>query len=195
MKKGLIIMALAFFGITNAQKGSLLVAGNFGYDNIKTSNVSGDTNNGTFTFAPKIGYQFTDHLTVGIESSIANTTGTITPAGLSSTDTKTSILNLGAFLRYSQSLGGAFSVYGDLGAGMLSGKTTSTGTADVTNKGFYTALTPAVAIDLKKGFCLNFSIGGLGYKSSKDNAPNVTTTNNFYFNFGQQPTIGISKNF
>ncbi|MNU06910.1 hypothetical protein D3C72_2522710 [compost metagenome] len=58
----------------------------------------------------------------------------------------------------------------------------------------YVGVTPALFINMKKGFGLNFSIGGLGYETlSFDN--NGADYSKFYFNFGQTFNIGISKNF
>jgi opacity protein-like surface antigen len=197
MKKVLVILAMALVSVANAQKGTVLLAGNVAIGSTKDSNISGNQKTNDFTFAPKIGYQFSDNMTVGIESSIGSTKTTTTPASGTSSETKQDNLNLGAFLRYSKSLGGAFSAYADLGVGMQSAKTSNNtpGSTAVKYNGFYVGVTPAVAIDLKKSFCLNFSIGGLGYNTWKDDTTNPTTTNNFGLTFGKQVNIGISKNF
>jgi Outer membrane protein beta-barrel domain len=201
MKKGLLVLALTIVSFANAQKGSVLLAGSIGYNDEN----SGDFKNSSFNFNPKVGYQFTDNLTAGLESSIGNNKnngGTITtfvngfPVVASITRTSNS-LKLGAFLRYSQPLGGIFSVYGDLSAGMLSNKNSSNipGSTDVKSNGFYAGLTPAIYMDMNKGFGINFSLGGLGYSSVKSDATGAESVSNFNFNFGSAFAVGVSKNF
>jgi hypothetical protein len=191
MKKAIIIAALAFVSLANAQKGSVLVAGNIGY----VSQNTGDLKSNYFEFAPKVGYQFSDNMTVGIETAIGNSTDSDRTGNVIA-EYKRNDFQLGAFLRYSQPLAGVFSIFGDLGVGMQSTKLSNNlpFSNDVKGDGFYIGLVPAVGVDLKKGFCLNFSIGGLGYDSLKyDGASDATNT--FAFTFGKQASIGISKNF
>lgn len=177
MKKILVIAVLGIASFANAQKGTILVAGNVAIDSWK----QGDAKTSGFEFAPKVGYQFSDNMTVGIESLVGNSKD--------EAKVKTNDLKLGAFLRYAQPLAGVFSAYADLGAGMQSRKV-----ADAKSNGFYIGLTPAVAIDLKKSLCLNFSIGGLSYDSMKAKGAD-DAANTFNFNFGKTFNVGISKNF
>jgi hypothetical protein len=190
MKKVIIIVALAFVSIVNAQKGSVLVAGNIGY----YSQNTGDFKSDFFEFAPKVGYQFSDHATVGIEIGYGSSTDS-ERVGNAIVEQKEKDFRLGAFLRYSQPLAGVFSIFGDLGVGMQTAKITNNVPAsEFKGDGFYIGLVPAIGVDLKKGFCLNFSIGGLAYDSLKfDGASDATNT--FAFTFGKQASIGISKNF
>lgn len=213
MKK-VLLTATAVLSLTfvNAQKGTFLVAGEIGYNSVKnptssdqTSFSTGSENTKTLLFSPKIGYQFNDHFTVGIESTISNNNSTrlsemITQTGPTYTyvDYKNTTLNLGGFLRYTKSLSGAFSAYADLSAGMLSGKATTTlyGLAlDNKYNGFYAGINPAIAIDLKNHLWLNFSVGGLNYNTRKSDFQGAVATSTFDFNFGKQINIGISKNF
>ncbi len=189
MKKVFIIAALAIVSFANAQKGTVLVAGNVGY----TSTTTGDVKSSKFEFAPKVGYQFTDNVTVGLQTTIGNSTDSETTVLGNTTITvekKVNNFKLGAFLRYSQPLAGVFSVFGDFGVGMQSKKV-----EEVKSNGFYIDVVPAIGVDLKKGFCLNFSIGGLGYNSMKADVNGAKAENAFNFNFGKQASIGISKNF
>jgi hypothetical protein len=191
MKKAIIIAALAFVSLANAQKGSVLVAGNIGYNSKNT----GDFKSNYFEFAPKVGYQFTDNVTLGLETAIGNSTSS-DRIGNVIVESKANNFKLGAFLRYSQPLAGVFSIFGDFGVGMQSAKLSNNVpfSNDVKGDGFYIGLVPAIGVDMKKGFCLNFSIGGLGYDSLKyDGASDATNT--FAFTFGKQASIGISKNF
>jgi hypothetical protein len=185
MKKVFIIAALAIVSFANAQKGSVLVAGSIGYSSRNTGDIKADY----FEFAPKVGYQFSENMTVGVETAV-------TSEKFENKDVQNT-LKLGAFLRYSQPLAGVFSVFGDFGVGMQSSKYKEDlgfGTLESKADGFYIGVVPAIGVDLKKGFCLNFSIGGLSYDSMKaDGASDAT--NSFDFNFGRQASIGISKNF
>jgi len=211
MKKVILIFAFAVFGIANAQKGTILVAGNLSYKS--TNNpvdadyyllVPGDNKSSSFEFSPKVGYQFTNNLTVGIESSIGSekrsdfvTSYSQNNIFFSQVDIKKTSLNLGAFLRYSKSLGGIFSSYADLSAGIISGKVTKTlygMPGDNKYHGLYAGITPAFAIDLKKALCINFSFGGLKYSSVESDFFGSKTAT-FDFDLGKQINIGISKNF
>ena len=190
MKKAIIIMALAFVSLSNAQKGSILVAGNIGYH----SENEGDFKSDFFDFSPKVGYQFSDNMTVGLEIGYGVSTEADREGGAIVED-KQKDFKLGAFLRYAQPLAGVFSIFGDFGVGMQTAKFTRNVPAYRSEgDGFYIGLVPAVGVNLNKGFCLNFSIGGLSYDSLKyDGASDAINT--FDFTFGRQASIGISKNF
>jgi hypothetical protein len=213
MKKVLLtVITVLSLTFVNAQKGTFLIAGEIGYKSEKnptnldqSSFSTGSENANTFLFSPKVGYQFNDHFTVGIESTIGSNKSTRlsqvltgTELALTYIDYKKTTLNLGGFLRYTKSLGGAFSAYADLSVGMLSGKSTSTlyGLAmDNKYTGFYAGINPAVSIDLKNSLWLNFSVGGLNYNTRKADFEAAVATSTFDFNFGKQINIGISKNF
>lgn len=174
MKRLLLAFALLVATFTNAQKGSILLGGNVGF----TSEKIGDNKSTNFEFSPKIGYQFTDHWTVGIEGTIA----TLDVKGFD----KTENYKIGAFTRYSLPLSETFAFYTDLGAGY---QNTSLNNA----KGMYASLTPALFINMKRGFGLNFSIGGINYDNL--DGKNDPRQERFGFDFGKTLNIGISKNF
>lgn len=180
---------LAFFGMVNAQKNTLLVGGNVGFSSLKTEVGSTEAKTNSFELAPTVGYQFNENWTVGLNSLIG--TGK-TDSGVS--EFKTNDFKIGPFVRYSKALSETFSVYGDLGAGFQKSKeeTGSVTTADY--KGMYIGFTPALFINFKNSFGLNFSIGGLGYSTLKDSDADVKQ-NSFDFSFGKTINIGISKNF
>lgn len=190
MKKVFIIVALAFVSLANAQKGSILLAGNVGY----SSKNTGDDKSDYFEFSPKVGYQFSDNATVGLEIGYGSSTKS-DKFGSVIEEHNEKNFKLGAFLRYAQPLAGVFSIFGDLGVGMQTAKVTENVPAyKAEGDGFYIGLVPAIGVNMKKGFCLNFSIGGLTYDSMKfDGASDATNT--FAFTFGKQASIGISKNF
>ncbi|MBB4800340.1 hypothetical protein HNP37_000379 [Flavobacterium nitrogenifigens] len=193
MKKILVIAALAICSFANAQKGTILVGGNIGYTSDKVEEQFGETTTSTFSFSPKVGYQFHENWTVGGEFTVAssnNDNGT--------TELKANAFKLGAFVRYTKPLNQTFSVFADMGAGFQNLKNKVYGPGNNYGKtkadGMYVGVTPALFINMKKGFGLNFSIGGLGYETlSYDN--NGADVSSFYFNFGQTFNIGISKNF
>ncbi len=197
MKKSLLILALAVFSFANAQKGTVLVAGNVGYSSQK-SDVSAGTSPtvNSFNFSPKVGYQFNDNWTVGVESSIANSKSTYT-----SGEYKSNNFSVGGFLRYSKPIGGIFSAYADLGTGYHNVEQTNYNggdfpyTSTTKGNGFYVGVTPAISLNISKGFGLNFNLGSIGYNTLNNTTHNGNDTKNFNFNFGQSFSVGISKNF
>jgi opacity protein-like surface antigen len=203
MKKVLVIAALAVFGFANAQKGTILLAGNVGYNMDNTSFTNSENKANTFVFSPKVGYQFTDKWTAGIEATVFSTktenNNDLNPNV--DTEDKTNALRVGAFVRYSMPLSETFSVYADMGAGYQTVKNENTSfngffstTATDKGNGFYVGITPALFINMKKGFGLNFGIGGIGYDSLSFDTSDRDESN-FAITFGQSFNIGISKNF
>lgn len=196
MKKTLLIIALAIFGFANAQKGTILVSGNVGYNSQKSGNTVNEPTQNNFNFSPKVGYQYNDNWTVGVESSILNSKSTYQTA-----EYKSNGFSVGGFLRYSKPLGGIFSVYADLGTGYQNVENTSfiggffPSTLTTKANGFYAELTPALFLNINKGFGLNFNIGGLGYNTLNNTTNNGSDIKNFNFSFGQAFSVGISKNF
>lgn len=197
MKKSLLILALAVFSFANAQKGTVLVLGNVGYSSQKSDVSLGiSPTQKSFNFSPKVGYQYNDNWTVGVESYISNSKQTYT-----SGEYKSNNFSVGGFVRYTKPLGELFSVYADLGTGYHNAEQTqyyggldpflSTTKAN----GFYVGLTPALLLNISKGFGLNFNIGGLGYNNLNNSTNNGNDTQNFNFSFGQSFSVGISKNF
>ena len=204
MKKTLIFFALALVSFANAQKGTVLVAGNFSYTSqkVKYNNTVQESQYENFSISPKIGYQFNDNWTVGGEFSIFTNKNEYYYYGSyinNSTDQKG--FSAGAFMRYSKPLNETFLFFTDLGIGILQSKrdqlnydgfqyynTLSKG------NGFYTSITPALFINIKKGLGLNFNVGGLRYETLNfDN--NGGDHKNFNVNFGKTISIGVSKNF
>ncbi|MBF4517704.1 outer membrane beta-barrel protein [Flavobacterium sp. ANB] len=174
MKKLLLAVVLFVTTIASAQKGSVLLGGNVGFSSEKIGNTKAED----FEFSPKVGYQFTDNWTAGVEGSIVNSK--ITGFGKSET------YKIGGFVRYSIPLSETFAFYTDLGAGY---QNTSLNNA----KGMYASLTPALFINVKRGFGLNFSIGGVNYDNL--DGKNDPRQERFGFNFGKTFNFGISKNF
>jgi hypothetical protein len=174
MKKLLLAVVLLVTTIASAQKGSILLGGNVDFSSKKT----GDAKIETFEFAPKVGYQFTNHWTAGVEGAIKNEK--------ESGSSRKESYKIGAFTRYSTPLSELFSFYTDLGVGY---QDTTLNDA----KGMYANLTPALFINMKRGFGVNFSIGGVYY----DNLGGKGTPRQEHigFDFGKSFNIGVSKNF
>jgi hypothetical protein len=194
MKKILVVFALAVVSFANAQKETVLVMGSVSYWSQKNSYSDGNTTVNNFVFSPKVGYQFADNWTLGGEAGFSFQNN-----GYVNQERKRNEYSAGAFIRYSKSLSDLFLIYADLGSGYTGFKETGSydfvDMNDYTNKanGFYAKIAPAVAINIKKGFALNFGFGGLEYYSR--NIDNGSKESNFYFNFGQSFTAGVSKNF
>jgi hypothetical protein len=187
MKKILLFLGLILVSNAKAQKGSVLVVGNISYSSSVTESQNSYKK---FVFNPKVGYQFSNSWTIGVESYVASAKFEV--------DTNTSKLNefsIGPFLRYTKPLNDLVSIYGDFGIGHREYKTRNTsigGSGTARGNGFYTYINPAVSINVKKGLGLNFGLGGISYE---------TMDNDFgdgrYFNFdlGKTITVGILKNF
>lgn len=213
MKKLILaLLAVAAVGTANAQKNTFLVYGNAGVNWGKTDMgaATGTAEATNWNITPGVGYQFNNHLTVGLQGGYAsaksiNDVKAVAPAG-----TKTTSVNreyqIGAFFRYTQPLTGIFVMWTQLDLGYLSGKqtndvvttaangvATAAPTASDMYNGFAASLTPAIGINVHKGWALNFGIGGLGFRTTTwDKAP--VTTNNFMVTFGQQFNVGVSRN-
>ncbi|MBB6385912.1 hypothetical protein HNP35_000992 [Flavobacterium notoginsengisoli] len=192
----LLILALALCSYANAQKGSILVMGSVYYNSENTSEPNSENKNFNLGFAPKIGYQFHENWTAGVESDFyANKQ----KQSYMDTEYKYNIFSIGGFLRYSKPINQTFSAYADFGVGYQNKKDNFHNEINESvrkGNGMYVDLTPALFIDINKGFGLNFNIGGLGYSTlSYDENNGSADVKRFNFSFGQAFSIGISKNF
>nr|WP_315251849.1 outer membrane beta-barrel protein [uncultured Flavobacterium sp.] len=202
MKKTLVILALAMISLANAQKGTYLVSGNMSFWSNKNSNQVSESKDRNFNFSPKIGYQFKDNWTVGVEAGFSSSKYEYTylENALNNQERITKNFSAGAFVRYSKSLSQTFLLYGDLGAGYRNSKETYTylsypqNNSKNTFDGIYASFAPGLFLNIKNNFGLNFGIGGLTYSNTKSDQNNGKNSN-FYFNFGQSFNIGLSKNF
>lgn len=200
MKKMLLILALTTFSFANAQKGTILVGGNIGYSSENVDRQIEERKSNSFSFSPRVGYQFHDNWTVGGEFTFSSSKFEVSlPNNIGDeSESKYNAFKIGAFVRYTVPLNETFSVFADLGVGFqnqkdkdyINGSIVSESKAD----GMYAGITPALFINMKKGFGLNFSIGGLGYETLNFDTSS-TDVRKFYFNFGKTINIGVSKNF
>jgi len=193
MKKILVIVALAMSSFANAQKGSVLVMGSVSYYSEKTTSPGSESKQDVFNFVPKVGYQFHDNWTAGIESAYSKTNQDFNTGNVYNYST----FSVGGFLRYSKVLNQTFSAYADLGTGFQNKKETSINNAGERypdkGNGFYVGVTPALLLNVGKGFGLNFNIGTIGYNTL--NFDNDRKVKQFNSSFGQSFGIGLSKNF
>ncbi|WP_281637180.1 outer membrane beta-barrel protein [Flavobacterium marginilacus] len=202
MKKMLLVIALAVVSFANAQKGTYFVSGNVSFWSSKDSNNSSESKTDRFGFSPRIGYQFKDNWTVGIESGFSSDKNVYTyqENAMNNQERISKNYSVGAFVRYSKSLSQMFLLYADLGAGYKNSKETNTNsfsnpvTFTNTFDGVYAGFAPGLFLNIKNNFGLNFGIGGLTYSNTKSDQNNGKNSN-FYFNFGQSFNIGLSKNF
>lgn len=175
----------------SAQKSTLLVGGNVDFTSAKDKNF--DSKSNSFELNPTIGYQFNNNWTAGITGTI----GTDKTESLN-TENKQTLFAGGPFIRYAHPMSETFAVYGQLEGLFGGGKNTTTITAPSSSfSAKYNKtqinLFPALFINFKKSFGLNFNIGGLSYESLKFKGAKSST--GFNFNFGKVVGIGISKNF
>lgn len=193
MKK--LILSAAILGsaiAVHAQAGSVLVYGNIG---IHSEKDPADNKVFNFNINPGVGYQFDNHWTVGLTGGFGTMRDKSNDTGAKWTYEND--YSIAPFVRYTQPLGRIFAVYGQLEAGYKGstvGVEDAPSDANIHANGFYAQLTPAIGVNVWKGFGLNFGFGGLGVESMKvKDAKKANTVVDF--NFGQQFNIGISKNF
>ncbi len=178
MKKVFLSLLLAGASVVGvrAQSNTLLVYGNVNVDSQKAGNTTVNSSN----FSPGVGYQWNNNWTAGINLGLSGRSSTSNSITVKSSD-----VSVGPFVRYTQPLAGVFSIYGQFNANFLSGKSYS---------GFQGTIFPAIGVNLKNNFALNFTFGSLSYTSLKaDGDSDATTT--FHFGFGTGAGFGISKNF
>jgi hypothetical protein len=181
-----VIILTGFIFSSKAQTGSILLYGNVG---IASSNSS---NNGTSfkqtgsSLNLGLGYQFNSNWTGGlnIQYTYENSNEVFQQ------------YTIGPFIRYAKPISSIFSIYGQFQAG-YSHDSFSPNPANEKINGFNAQLFPAVFINIKNGFGLNFNFGGIEYNSSnqKDDAGNSASGKSFSFTLGQGANFGISKNF
>jgi hypothetical protein len=198
MKK-LILALLAAGTITaaNAQEPhSILLYGDASFSTTRDAMLGKQTD---WHATPGVGYQFNHNWTVGLNimwGQHANKTAN----GVKTTD---NLYAVGPFARYSRYIGKSetFFWFAQGNFDYAGGYTTSGG-AETINKhnGVALEVYPALGINVGRGVCLNFSVGGVGYstdKYSNNSNPSLNTnaSNTFDLSFGHQTNIGISKNF
>ncbi len=209
MKKKIVMLALvagAFVQQANAQKGGILLYGDFNFTS-QTNKVEQDFGGGTIsyknkstsgTFAPGIGYGVTENIIVGLNIGI--TSQTVKPDG--GDKSTSSMFAAGPFVRYTKKLGGIFSVYGQANLSYVGGKETVEDgyfTYDTKLSGVDFNITPNFGADLGKGWGLDFGFGSIGFSSITnkiDDADSKSTTSGFELDLsGSSVRVGVSYMF
>ncbi len=191
MKKTILLLML-MAGITTAalaQEGSVLVYGNAGLSSNKNAN---DSKSSSYSIRPGIGYQFSENWTAGLSFGVD---GSRSELGTTGNFNKINGFSVGPFVRYTHKISDLFSLFGQADVNYNSSKFTPFGNPSTTVNGFNVGIIPAVQMNVKNGFALNFGFGGIEYGSSKVDAPGANSSNSFNLTFGQQVNFGISKNF
>jgi hypothetical protein len=194
MKKIVFLISSFYLFIltSNAQKGTVLLGGSVSIVSTSLPDLGGTNKTTAIEFSPIIGYQFNNNWTAGLASQIIS--GKSSTSGANGDD-KTSIYSAGPFMRYTQTLSNTFAVYGQ--TNLLFGGYKFTSPSGAASKGstFNGNLFPAVFVNIKNNFGLNFDFGGIQFTTSKNKASGSESTSSFAFTFGKTVNIGISKNF
>ncbi len=193
MKKLILALLVAAGAITSAsaqEPKSILVYGDVNLQTIRDASLMKTT---MWDASPGVGYQFNHNWTLGLSISWGQY-ATKDSAGTKNTD---NMYRVGPFARYSHYIrkSETFFWYGQFDFDYAGGYHTNEGNpATAKHNGIYTGIYPALGINVGRGFCMNFSIGGLNY--STDKLQDATySTNTFNFTFGHMVNFGISKNF
>lgn len=197
MKKLILaLLAAGTIATANAQEPhSILLYGDLGLSTTSTPATvgTGTTKSTLWHASPGVGYQFNHNWTLGLRIMWMQ------DANKDAAGSKTTVNNyyVGPFARYSRYIGKSetFFWFGQVDFDYLGGYTTHEGDpATAKHNGVALNLTPALGVNVGRGLCLNFNIGGLGYQTDKYDGATYST-NTFALSFGQQYSVGISKNF
>lgn len=193
--KQIILIAAAICSVStaNAQKNSVLYFGNcFGnhtaYD--LGSSTTGTIKDNRFLLNSGVGYQFTKHITVGVQGGFQTSNVThrdLVGGNYVTLTSRTSEYGVGLFGRYTQYLGDRFFVFLQADAGYNNMTLTPGNTSRHT---LGANLYPTVGVFVYKGWALNFGIGGVRYRNGDIGAKSSLT-----YSLGQELRIGVSKNF
>lgn len=192
MKKLILaLLAMGTIATANAQEPkSILLYGNL---SLTTVDNADRTKNTDWMASPGIGYQFNHNWTIGASVAWGQSAEKNT-AGVSTTIND---YRVGPFARYSRYIrkSETFFWFSQLDFQYAGGYTTQGGNpATAKHNGIYVGLFPALGVNVGRGLCLNFNIGGLNYATDKYSNASYSR-NEFNFMFGQQMNFGISKNF
>ena len=209
MKKLILALLVAAGAITSAnaqEPKSILVYGDVNLQTIRDASLMKTT---MWDASPGVGYQFNHNWTLGLgiswgQNAIKAGTSGYVPLGPNGATPATqgekfteNMYKVGPFARYSHYIrkSETFFWYGQFDFDYAGGYHTNEGNpATAKHNGIYTGIYPALGINVGRGFCMNFSIGGLNY--STDKLQDATySTNTFNFTFGHMVNFGVSKNF
>ena len=192
MKKLILaLLAAGTVATANAQEPkSILLYGDVNLNTVRNADLSKNT---VWDVTPGVGYQFNHNWTVGVNLGWGQN-AVKTPAGDKTTENNYAG---GGFARYSHYIrkSETFFWYGQFDLSYIGGYTTNEGNAaTMKHNGVYAGIYPAIGVNVGHGVCLNFSVGGINYKTDKYE-DETNARNTFNLTFGQQVNFGISKNF
>lgn len=212
MKK-LILLALAVGSIASAQAqkaGSMLIYGNIGLSAKSTETDPGvpgaiTTKDKTFgiNFAPGIGYQVNKNWTFGLQFGVGYDK---TYNDYNNDEVKNTSVYIGPFARYTMPINKTFFLWHQVNVGYMGGRKDVVTTGSIFTDKTYTNgvganFMPAIGINVTRCIALNFSIGGVGFHTTKEtynqnNAayPTEVRHSGFDLTFGRQFNFGISAN-
>ena len=182
---------------------SILVYADLSYImSVPADNTIGSTNRTINWHAyPGIGYQFSPNWVVGANLGWSQDATRIHTGASKDSSTTANNYQVGPFVRYTNAIANSkiFYWFTQLNLYYQGGYSTSESIPSYDkHHGFGATLIPALGMDLGHKWCLNFSIGGVGYVTDKPNAINGVSfgsDKNFSFTLGQTYSIGVSKNF
>ena len=181
MRKHLLFSILLFVSVAVfAQQGSTLVYGNFYYQRSKSKMDAGGDATWSWSLSPGIGYQVAPKWTAGLNLVY----------GEFKNASKTTTIGAGPFVRYTASLSDIFSIFGQLEGGY----TVHDRKDNPNYSTFRMSLFPAIEMNLKNGFALNFGMGAIDYTSSRSDDL-LGNYNTFSISLGSAATVGVSKRF
>lgn len=206
MKKLILgLLAVTTIATADAQKNSILLYGNLGLNMENTDfGPTGPTNDWlAWNVNPGVGYQFSNHFTVGIQGSFGmrrSETTVLLPTRDSVYTSTWTDWKAGVFGRHTYYINDMFMIWNQVDVsyegGSMKGESVAaiTTSTEDTYTGFSAMYTPAFAMNVYKGLALNFSFGGIGFSTNQWDIAAVTN-NKFNVTFGQQVNFGITKNF
>lgn len=187
----LALLAMGTIATANAQEPkSILLYGDVSLSTVRDPALMKTT---AWDVSPGIGYQFNHNWTLGVSLSWGQF-AMKDSAGIKNTD---NLYSVGPFARYSHYIrkSETFFWYAQFDFDYRGGYHTNEGNpATDKHNGIYVGLYPALGINVGRGICLNFAIGGINYATDKE-ADLSNATNSFNLTFGHQMNVGISKNF
>ena len=159
----------------SAQPNTLLVYGNglINSQRLPTGNTY------SYAFAPGVGYQWDKNWTAGLNLDFTQ----------SNVNTPITSTAFGPFVRYTIPLAGPFVFYGQLNTNYIHSNLDG-----VRYQGVQAMLFPAIGVDLKNSFALNFAVGSISF-SSQGAIGGPGTLSNFNFGIASGAGFGLSKNF
>ena len=181
MRKVLLILFLTAINIpTVAQKGSTLLYGNLYYQYFENSPYGLGVGS-NLSINPGVGYAFSNRWTAGLNVSFGF---------MNNNNLHHRSYHGGPFVRYTHPLSEIFSVYGQFETSYGIYKDEGSEDGNI----FFAGLFPAVELNIKNGFALNFSFGGINYiRTTTSGLAGIGTS--FTVHFGSGLNFGVSKRF